>query len=82
MHFLITQLHEEDNTLQNDIVEAETWQAALGMVGLGWAVEQGGITKEDALNSCKAEGTWVMIGLVEAYNDYKGVTKIQLKEVS
>lgn len=78
-HYLITQRHPEDGTLEQDIYEALTWQEALGMAQLGWVLEPGVITLEAALAGLASEGYTVMIGIVESYITYDHKTKIQLK---
>ena len=80
-HFLITQSHEEDGTLEQELFEADTWQVALGMAQLGWALEKGS-SYDSVRATCIADGYRVLISQVESYNDYKGVTKIQLKDVT
>lgn len=83
-HYLIVQVHEEDLTVQTDLVEADTWQVALGMVGLGWAIESnsGIVTIEAAKAELRSQGTVVQLGIVESYQSYDHKTKIQLKEAA
>lgn len=79
-HFLITQRHPEDGTIEQEIYEADTWQSALGMAQLGWCLDPAGAAKlETAIGHLAAEGYTVMIGIVETYQTYDSKTKIQLK---
>lgn len=80
MHYLITQIHAEDGTIEQNIYEASTWQEAFGMAQLGWAIESGVVTLAAAEEQCRENGTMVVVGVVESYVDYHGATKIQLKE--
>lgn len=79
-HFLITQRHDEDGSLEQELFESDTWQVALGMAQLGWALENAP-TLSLVLTALRLEGYTVLIKQVESYKDYKGATKIQLKEV-
>lgn len=80
-HYLITQVHTEDLAIEQEIFEADTWQVAMGMAGLGWAVEpnSGIITLEAAKAEVRSQGTMLQVLLLETYTDYKGEKKVQCK---
>lgn len=78
-HFLITQVHDEDLSIDQSLLEADTWQVALAMAGLGWTIEHGNVSYEGARADARTNGILLTILLLEPYLTYKNETKIQAK---